>query len=149
MNQQIAEIALSYHTNTPVEEMPEVTSPQQAVELLRSTFDPDGIQLKEEFVVLLLNNSKRCLGWSRISSGGATATIVDPAAIFQVAILANVQSIILANNYPSGNLECSPADRRLTERIVEAGKMLGIAVDDHIIITAEGHVSFKAKGLIE
>ena len=148
MNQKIAEVTLSYRTR-PVEDMSQITSPGHAVEILRDIWDPDRIQLKEVFVVLLLNNSKRCLGWSRISSGGATATIVDPAAIFQVAILANAQSLILGHNHPSGNLEVSPADQRLTVRIVEAVKMLGIAVDDHIILTTDGYVSLKAKGLLK
>jgi len=140
----LAEISLKYKSLVPQDEMPQITSPQEAVEVLRSIWDEDVIQLREEFVVLLLNNSKRLLGWSKISSGGATATIVDPAAIFQIALTANATSIILAHNHPSGNIDASKADKNLTQRIKESGKILGIIVEDHIILTAENFLSFNA-----
>lgn len=144
----LAEISLKYKTVLPVDDMPSVTSPQEAVKLLRSIWDEDQIQLKEEFVVLLLNNAKKCLGWSKISSGGATATIVDPATIFQLALLANATSVILAHNHPSGTLEASQADKNLTNRIKDSGKMLGIGVEDHIILTAEKCLSFRVKNYL-
>ena len=145
----LAEVALKYRSSTPVDEMPKITSPGEVVKVLRKIWDPDSIQLKEEFIVLLLNNAKRCIGWSKISSGGATATIVDPASILQVALLANAQSLVLAHNHPSGNLSASRSDIQLTRRIAEGGKLLGIPVDDHIIVTAEHYLSFKAEGLVD
>jgi len=106
------------------------------------------MQLREQFVVLLLDSAKQCLGWCKISSGGTTATIVEPAAIFRVAMLANASSIIVAHNHPSGNLEVSAADEKLTRRIEEAGKLLGISLEDHIILTAEDYRSLKASGVV-
>lgn len=144
----LAEVRLKYASNSPKKEFPKITTPKEAVNVLRQVWDEDTIQLKEEFVVLLLNNAKKCLGWSKISSGGVTATIVDPAAIFQVALLANATSIILAHNHPSGNIEPSKADKNLTSRIVKSGKLLGINVDDHIILTTELSISFKSKGIL-
>jgi DNA repair protein RadC len=80
--------------------------------------------------------------------GGSSATIVDPSAIFQVALLASATSIIVAHNHPSGNLNPSKSDRNLTERIKKSGKMLGITLEDHIILTADDYVSMRAKGML-
>lgn len=144
----LAEISLKYRVRVPLDEMPSIQSPQDAIELLRTVWDEDKIQLHEEFLVILLNNAKKCLGWSKISSGGSTSTIVDPATIFQVALLSNASSIILAHNHPSGNIDPSLADKNITERIKKAGKMLGINVVDHFIITADAYLSFKERNLL-
>lgn len=144
----LAEVKLSYKTEQSPDTFPQVTSPEEAEKVLRTVWDNDHIQLKEEFIILLLNNSKHCIGWSKISSGGGTATIVDPSAIYQVALLANATSIIVAHNHPSGNLEPSKADKSLTERIEKSGKMLGITLEDHIILTADDYVSLRAKGIL-
>lgn len=144
----LAEVKLSYKTEESQQTFPQVTSPDEAVEVLRQVWDEDHIQLKEEFIVLLLNNSKRCIGWSKISSGGVTATIVDPCTVFQLALLANATSIIVAHNHPSGNLEPSKSDRILTERIIKSGDLLGISVEDHILLSANNYSSFRAKGIL-
>jgi len=65
-----------------------------------------------------------------------------------VAILSNASSIILAHNHPSGNLKPSKADKTLTNRVKEVGKMLGITVEDHILLTADSYQSFKASGIM-
>lgn len=88
------------------------------------------------------------LGWSKISSGGATSTIVDPATIFQLALLANATSIILAHNHPSGIIKPSKADKTITKRIKESGELLEIEVIDHIILTANKYISFKENQII-
>jgi DNA repair protein RadC len=144
----LAEVKLSYKTEKPVNTFPQVSSPDEAVEVLREVWDEGHIQLKEEFVVLLLNTSKRCIGWSKVSLGGSSATIVDPSAIFQVALLASATSIIVAHNHPSGNLNPSKSDKNLTKRIKKSGDMLGITLEDHIILTANDYVSFRAKGML-
>lgn len=145
---QLAEVKLQYHCQQPVGSFPTVSSPQEAVEVLRGIWDPGQIMLNEQFIVLLLNNAKKCLGWCKISSGGATATIVDPAAVLRVAILSNATSILLAHNHPSGNTTPSQADKNLTDRITKSGKMLGITLEDHIILSADDYTSFKASGIM-
>ncbi|MFH5830966.1 DNA repair protein RadC [Halalkalibaculum sp. DA384] len=123
----------------------QITSPQQAV----AYFAPKLRDLtKETFIVAFLNNAKYLSGYHKISSGGSTATIVDPAEVMRQAILNEAQSILLVHNHPSGNKSESKADNRLTERIVESGKLLGIPVNDHIIIAGDSYTSFRAKGLI-
>ena len=103
---------------------------------------------KEEFYVAFLNNSKVLTGFKKVSSGGSTATVVDPAEIMRQAILNQANSIILAHNHPSGYLKESKADINLTQRIKKSGDLLNIPVNDHIIIAGDGYISFKAKNLM-
>ena len=145
---KIAEVALKYKTHVPVNDMPKIECPEDALLLLRSIWNEDTIQLREEFAIILLNNAKRCLGWSRISAGGSTCTIVDVTTIFQLALLSNSNSIILAHNHPSGYLKASTADINLTRRIKKAGGYFGIPIEDHIILTAENYYSFRENGLV-
>ena len=102
----------------------------------------------EEFYVGFLNNSKVLTGYKKISSGGTTATVVEPSAVMRQAILNQANSILLVHNHPSGYLEASKADIRLTERLSDAGNMLGIPVVDHIIIAGDGYISLRNKNII-
>lgn len=145
---QIAEVGLTYKTNTQSPDMPVINSPDKAQEYLREIWDENTLELKEEFVVLLLNNAKQALGWSKISSGGTNATIVDPALIFQLALLANANAVILAHNHPGGCLKASAADISLTRNLIEGAELLGITVVDHIILTRDGYLSMKSRGLV-
>ena len=77
-----------------------------------------------------------------------TGTVVDVRVIFQVAIKANTTSIMLAHNHPSGNLQPSEADKRITEQVKEAGKLLDIPLLDHIILTSESYFSLADEGLL-
>ncbi|MDZ7716325.1 MAG: DNA repair protein RadC [Balneolaceae bacterium] len=126
-------------------EQVQITSPDDAV----AYFGPKLRDLtKEVFIVGFLNNAKVVLGYKKVSSGGSTATIVDPAEVMRQAVMNEANSIILLHNHPSGNNKESKADIQLTNRIAEAGKLLGIPVDDHIIIAGDGYTSLKAKGIL-
>jgi DNA repair protein RadC len=123
----------------------QITSPQEAV----AYFGPKLRDLtKEVFIVAFLNNAKIVMGYKKISYGGSTATIVDPAEVMRQAVVNEANSILLCHNHPSGNKKESRADIQLTKRLLEAGKLLGIPVDDHIIIAGDGFTSLKSKGLI-
>lgn len=126
-------------------EQVQITSPDDAV----TYFGPKLRDLtKEVFFVAFLNNAKVVTGYKKISSGGSTATIVDPAEVMRQAVMNEANSILLLHNHPSGNNSESKADLRLTKRIAKSGRLLGIPVDDHIIIAGDGFTSFRAKGLI-
>lgn len=144
----ISEVSLAYKASQPVETLPKITTPEEAASYLRSIWDSDTLELREEFIVVLLNNAKKVLGWSRISTGGSTATIVEPCAVFQLALLGKARSIICAHNHPSGILKASSADISLTRRLADAGKLLGITLDDHIIITQGGYMSLSEERLL-
>ena len=74
--------------------------------------------------------------------------MVDPKLIFAAAFKANVSSVILAHNHPSGNVQPSQADVQLTRKIKEGGKFLDLPILDHFIITTEGYYSFADEGIL-
>jgi DNA repair protein RadC len=105
---------------------------------------------REHFVIILLNQKNRVLGVNTFSVGSLTASIVHPREVFKGAILANAASIICGHNHPSTDCQPSREDRALTTRLVEAGKLLGISILDHVIIGGEGrYFSFADEGLLE
>ena len=122
-----------------------ITTPEMAA----AYFLPRLRDLKhEEFYVGFLNNSKILTGYKRISSGGSTATVVEPAEVMRQAILNQANSILLVHNHPSGYLKESQADINLTKRLCDSGKMLGIPVVDHIIIAGDGYISLRNKNIV-
>jgi len=102
----------------------------------------------EEFWVVLLNQASKVLDTVRISQGGLSETSVDLRLIFRSALLAKASAMILCHNHPSGNNKASSADVKLTEKIVNAGKIMGITVLDHIIVAESSYYSFADEGVI-
>jgi DNA repair protein RadC len=106
------------------------------------------MELKEEFYILLLNRANRVKGWYKVSEGGTAGTVVDPKLIFSTALKCHASSIILSHNHPSGNVKPSEEDLKLTKKLTEGGKLLEIAVLDHLILTSEEYLSFADEGLL-
>ncbi|GIV33617.1 MAG: DNA repair protein RadC [Chitinophagales bacterium] len=102
----------------------------------------------EEFWVICLNRANKILAIESISKGGVSGTVADVRIIFRRAVELLASSIILAHNHPSGNKRPSEQDKALTRKMKEAGKIMDIAVLDHLIITADGYFSFADEGLI-
>lgn len=103
---------------------------------------------KEYFMALYLNARKQLVHKETLSIGTLTETLVHPREVFEPAIRYLVSSIILAHNHPSKNSEASDEDIKLTEKLIQSGAILDIDVLDHIIITDDGYISFKEKGLL-
>lgn len=103
---------------------------------------------KEHFWTLLLNARNIITTIELVSMGTVSASIVHPREVFRRAISVASSSIILAHNHPSGFCEPSDADVILTDMVVKAGKILDIAVLDHLIVTKERYYSFKEQGLL-
>ena len=101
---------------------------------------------QEHFLVLYLNQSNHALKVECVSNGGTTNVIADPKLIFKNALSLNATAIILGHNHPSGNPRPSEDDRQLTKKLVAAGKLLDIAVMDHVIIGNERYYSFRDHG---
>jgi len=141
----IKEIKLSYSSNG-IENV-KITDSKSAYKLLLDNWDMDTIQLQEEFKVLLLNRANIVLGIYNLSKGGVSGTIVDVKLLLASAIKANASSVIVAHNHPSGNLNPSESDKRLTRKIKEGAKYLDIALLDHIIVTKESYYSFSTDGI--
>lgn len=141
-------ISVSYDKKIKKSELIHITSSQDSYELFKRIFDADTFDWREEFVILCLNNSNRVVGFYKISSGGMTGTVVDVRMIFTTALNCLATSIILAHNHPSGKLQPSAADKKMTEKIKDAGKLLDIEILDHLIITDEDYFSFANAGIL-
>jgi len=103
---------------------------------------------KEHFVIFYLDSRNQEIKRETISIGSLNANLVHPREVFEPAVRHLAAQIILAHNHPSGDSEPSEDDLLLTKRLVEAGKILGIEVIDHIIITKNEFISFKEKNLL-
>lgn len=102
----------------------------------------------EEFWILLLNNNLRLISKHRISSGGVSATTVDPRLILKKAIMQLASGIVLVHNHPSGNLQPSRADIGLTEKLAAAAKTMDMKINDHLIVSQRGYYSFCDEGML-
>jgi DNA repair protein RadC len=96
-----------------------------------------------------MNRSNSVLGILPISKGGISGTITDIRLIYQAAIKSNASGIIVCHNQPSGNINPSESDSKLTHKIKEAGMLMDIQLLDHLIIIGEGnYYSFADNGLL-
>jgi DNA repair protein RadC len=102
----------------------------------------------EEFWILYLNNSNKVIYKSQLSKGGITGTVVDIRLVFKTAFEQNAVNLIVCHNHPSGILQASDADKQITRKLKEAGKMLDVNVLDHLIVTNNGYLSFADEGIL-
>jgi len=103
---------------------------------------------REHLAALYLNARNELIFKKHLFVGTLDANIAHPREIFEHALTNHASSVILVHNHPSGDPEPSKADLEITKRIIEAGKIMGIDVLDHIIITKTKVFSFKEKKLI-
>lgn len=98
---------------------------------------------KEHFVAFYLDTQNHLIERQIISIGTLNSSLVHPREVFEPAIALHSASIIIAHNHPSGELNPSAEDKKITERLVESGKILGIEVADHVILSKSGYLSFQ------
>ena len=122
-----------------------IRSPQDLVSSYASLFKD---QVRERFVVFWLNSTNKVLGFEIITEGTLNSSLVHAREVFRGAIVATAASILIAHNHPSDNPEPSQEDIAITKQIVEAGKICGIPVHDHIIFAGRQFVSFAERNLI-
>lgn len=103
---------------------------------------------KENFVALYLDARDRLIYKEVVSVGTATASLVHPREVFAPAVERRAVGIIVAHNHPSGDMEPSSEDRQATRRLAQAGRLLGIPLIDHVIVSKTGYFSFRGKGLL-
>jgi len=116
---------------------PLIDSPEKAAEQLHSIRN----KKQEYFVLLTLDGARRLINNRVVTIGTLMSSLVHPREIFSLAIEDRAASIIIAHNHPSGMLDISSQDREVTRRIRQAGELLGIRLDDHIIVAGEEFVS--------
>jgi DNA repair protein RadC len=143
----IAEIKVSY---TPSKQpSPRIDSSSTAHDYLRMLFPEETIALQEQFVILYLNRANHVIGAYHAFTGGITGTVADIRIIMGVALKSMACGMVISHNHPSGSLKPSSADKHLTDKIKEAGKLMDINLLDHIILSPEGSFySFADEGCL-
>lgn len=149
-NQQtISEVRLIYRTKVKASERPQVKCSKDAFDIFMESWDLDSIEHVEEFKLMLLNRSNKVLGISSLSKGGTSGTVVDVKLLLQYTIKSNANAILLCHNHPSGNLQPSESDTKLTRKVKEAAQYMDIQLLDHLIIIPEGgYYSMMDDGLL-
>ncbi len=125
-------------------EKPSVKTPDEAVALVKGRLKE---KKKEHFIALLLDTRSKLIKSAEISVGSLDSSIVHPREVFKEAISASAASVVFVHNHPSGDPQPSEDDIKLTERLTQAGDIMGIDVLDHIIIGNEKFFSLKREGL--
>ena len=122
----ISEVRLVYRTKVKVSNRLKVKFSKDAFDIFMENWDLDSIEHIEEFKLMLLTRSDRVLGIAAISKGGISGTITDVRIIMQYAIKANASGIIIFHNYPSGNVQSSESDMKITRKIKDSGNLMDI-----------------------
>jgi DNA repair protein RadC len=126
------------------DDRPQVTSPADAANLLMAEMST----LEQEHLrTLLLDTKHRVLASPTVYVGNVNTSVIRVAELFREAIRLNCVALIVAHNHPSGDPTPSPDDIKVTEQIVQAGKLLDIEVLDHLVIGQQRYVSLKERGL--
>jgi DNA repair protein RadC len=122
-----------------------IRSPEDLFKHFHSIFKG---HVRERFVIFWLSSDNSVIGFEIITEGILNSSLTHPREIFRGAIVATCASIIASHNHPSNNPEPSAEDIAITKQIIEAGKIIGIPVHDHIIFTDSNYTSFAERGLI-
>jgi DNA repair protein RadC len=109
--------------------------PRDVAHFLAPILEPEAVEV---FGAICLTTRHHPIAWHELSRGTLDATLVHPREVFKVALLANAAALVLAHNHPSGDPSPSPDDIALTQRLVSAGELLGVAVLDHVIVGYDG-----------
>jgi len=103
---------------------------------------------REMFLIYYLDTKNRIIKRELHTIGSINSSAVYPREVFRSALLYNATSIICVHNHPSGDTKPSQSDDDITEELVKAGKIIGIEVLDHLIVSKQGYYSFADKGKI-
>ncbi|MCU0652894.1 MAG: DNA repair protein RadC [Candidatus Pacebacteria bacterium] len=139
--QVIAALEFGKRVNAP---KPEILTPDDVWKLCADF----RASKKEHFVAFYLDTQNKLIERQIISIGTLNASLVHPREVFEPAVALHAASVIVAHNHPSQNIEESAEDLAITKRLSESGKILGIGIIDHVIVTANSFTSLKDKSLI-
>jgi DNA repair protein RadC len=116
-----------------LQDRPRITSTDEAKRLFKSYWKQNPANDQEQFVIACLDTKHRVQCIVKVTVGTLDASLVHPREVFKPAIIEGSSAVLLSHNHPSGNTEPSREDIQVTERLTEAGKLIGISVLDHII----------------
>lgn len=121
----------------------QITSSKDVFEIMQPRM---GDLPHEEFHMLYLNRSNKVIHQERISVGGVTGTVADIKMMLKTAVNVLACGMIACHNHPSGSLQPSHADTRLTKKLKDAGELLDVKLLDHLIVTDDAYYSFADEG---
>lgn len=139
-----AAIELARRLLWPEEGLGSIRSPRDACRAAAAIRSAD----REHFLVLCLNARNVIIHEETVSVGSLNANIVHPREVFRSAIIKGAAAVILVHNHPSGDISPSREDLSLTTRLVEAGRLIGIEVLDHLIISGSRYLSFRSESYL-
>lgn len=146
-SQIISAFELGRRTRKPGEILnTRIKSPADIVEFFRFQLGNEEV---EKFVIVSLSTSKFVVGWDEVSSGTLNSSVVHPREVYKNAIRRCADSVIAIHNHPSGSLIPSSEDFLVTKMLGNAGKIVGIRLIDHLIVTCDGYYSFEENGHME
>lgn len=122
-------------------------SPRAVYEFMCREFEPDTWP-EERFYVLVLDAQNQIRRVQEVTRGTLDASVIHPREVFWLAVHERAASILVVHNHPSGEPTPSPADREVTRQLVEAGRVLGIPVRDHVVLGDGRYASFLDLGLL-
>ena len=139
-----AAVELGRRTLTkPAAARPQFTTPRDTAAYLLPTFGTGSV---EQFGIVVLDTKHRLLRTSIVSTGSMDSCAADPRSIFREAIAAGAAAIVLFHNHPSGDPTPSCDDVALTQRLVQAGEIMGVDVIDHMVLADSRYFSFREAG---
>jgi len=130
---------------TEVQDVPQIRSSKDIADIFQPLLSD---LLHEEFWILFLNRSNKVINKMKLSQGGISGTVTDVRIVMKTAIEYLASGIIVCHNHPSGNLNPSESDTKITQKIKEAGNLMDIQLLDHIIISDKDYYSFADNGLL-
>lgn len=139
------DIKLTKHDKRYIEGTDDVYSIMQRVLLRDNQID----QEKEHLWMIGMNQAGYILYIELIALGSYKSVDVEPMNVFRVAVMKNASRVILVHNHPSGSLTPSEADKDITDRLIQVGRILNIDLIDHLIITPKSYISFRSTKLMD
>ena len=149
----LREFTVKYKSRKKIKGCNKITQPREVWEIFK---DLIGDEMQETMIALYLDNKNQpcgvkadkeiVLSWKTVSKGTVSETILHPREVFVGALECYASAVILIHNHPSGVLTPSKEDISITKRVVDAGKIVGIAVVDHVIISKDSYLSLKEEG---
>jgi DNA repair protein RadC len=145
----LGEVSISYIIKDSVKERPTIINKHDVYKIAMAAMDHGALGMQEQFLAIYLNRSNRVLATKVHFIGGLSSVVVDIRVIAATALSLMASALIVCHNHPSGNLEPSEQDKRITIRLKESLKLFDIDLMDHMILSHDGGwISFVNRGLL-
>lgn len=138
LNYKIPQLKLALIRERQVETF-QINTPSDIAEYV----EPLKYMPEENFLSFHLDARNQLVGYAVVSHGTLTASLVHPREVFKGALLSNAHTLIVAHNHPAGSLAASREDLETTKQLISAGRILGVEVLDHIIVSHRGNTSIR------